>query len=233
MPVETVGAKGNHEVRAHVADGQDDLVLEERRIDAVQRAVRVVQQDDFVEPKAFRRAVQFHAAHGAERDVLLASGRASAGFAARDAEHRHPRAFGRAARQGSAARQRLIVGVREDRQEPAAGEEAGSTRHGLAPAGTGARRTPSATSRSYTATYASTIRIAPKRAMLRSRTRRRSSANTPGRPAAIASSLSNTMPVTPSSTTSRTAPRSSAATGVPQAIASASTSPIGSPDCTG
>ena len=186
-------------------------------------------------PGAARRRGRFRdrrpATSAGSLDISLSS--------ARGAQQHHAGAGVGKARQRPAARERFVVGMREHgenrpaRQLTVGHDGLRGSASGPGPRSWGPALAGPDTSWRYTASYSVTIRSTPKRATARSRTRRRSSANTAGRPAASLPRSRRCIPVTPSSTTSRTAPRSRAATGVPQAIASASTSPNGSELWTG
>ena len=123
--------------------------------------------------------------------------------------------------QGPAARQRLVVGMREDGEHHLPVKSRSGGRQHQRPC--------------RCATIVETPHVAVHHRQHAEALDRRGAHAPPVHghhrisPFARSSRSSKTPPVTPSSTISRTAPLFSAATGVPQAIASVSTSPKGSP----
>ena len=77
--------------------------------------------------------VQLRAANRAEADLLRAARAAPAGLAERRAQQRDACPFGRTHRQRAAARQRLVVRVREDREQSTARQRAGPAGHARTP----------------------------------------------------------------------------------------------------
>ena len=125
MPVEAIGAEGDDHIGPDVPESEVDLLAEQGLIHAVEGPVGMLQQDHFVDPEAVGGVVQLRAANRAEADLLRASRASPAGLAERRAQQRDACSFGRTHRQGAAARQRLVVRVREDRRASTGPSRAG------------------------------------------------------------------------------------------------------------
>ena len=117
VPVEAVFAEGHHHVRPAFDDRRVDVPLQHAGWQPGQRAVGVIAKHHLGE--AERGGGRLELARPCGTEVVYS---APTRLAARQAEQRHVRPAGGAPCEQPAGRQRLVVGMGEDRQQRTAPE---------------------------------------------------------------------------------------------------------------